>query len=150
MKRFLLILLLAFCAASCGIPKGLKVSFDGLQEIRPSGFYEFDLEVRFRIANPGADFELRDAHGVLRFEGAQVLECNADDFTVHRGTDSTVPVRISCRLSESYNFYNLLNVLNTKDLDSFKVDLDGKICPKGSKNGRTVVYKGIPASKFVR
>ena len=149
MKRFLLII--ATCLAlmtGCHSFKDIKVNSFELTKVVPVGLNALEAEVAVEIDNPTIGFTVENAEGILKMDGAPCMTITADCVKIDRKSVKRYTVPLQGKLADGFNPFQLLNILGTKDLSVFSIDVKAHGKLKGGV-GKDIEYKDIPLTSLI-
>ena len=157
MKRLFIILAVILpLLSACGgrSLKDIRVDSVEIVSLTPHGLRDIDAVVRFTVHNPSMGFELTDVLGKIKFKGQEAVTISADQLIVAGNADKTYTVPIHGTISDDFNPFKLLGLVNgrggepTFNLDDLSVDLSLRRALRGGI-GTTVVKKDIRISDFI-
>ncbi|MCQ2182349.1 MAG: hypothetical protein MJY89_02970 [Bacteroidales bacterium] len=138
MKRKICLLLAIVASAlslltSCSKTKDIKITSFEIVSVTPRGMNGLDALVKIGINNPSVAFELTDLVGTLKLEGVPCLSITADQLIVSGKTVKTYSVPLQGQMSEGFNPFQLLRIINgySLDFDKLTVDVQGKASLRG-------------------
>lgn len=138
-------LILTGCSKSF---KDIKVTSFNVLSITPRGLTELIATVEVGVDNPILAFTVKDIHGGIRMDGNPCIEITSDYVMIDGSCEKTYTIPVRAKLSEEFNPFQLLTMLQNRDLSRFTVDVNAKVLLR-SGIGKTFELKDIPMDKLI-
>lgn len=155
MKKKTIILLLAIISAfsiltSCADTKDIKITSFEIVSVTPKGMDGLDALVKIGINNPSVSFEVSDLVGTLKLEGAPCLSITADQLIVSGKTIKVYSVPLQGKMSEGFNPFQLLRIINgySLDFDKLTVDVSAKASLRGGI-GKKLEFNDLKIGEYI-
>jgi len=128
----------------------IKIKSFEIVSVTPRGTTGLDALVKVEVDNPSMSFELTDLVGTLKLEGHPCLSITADQLIVAGKTVKIYSVPLQGRLSEGFNPFQLLRIINgySLDFDKLTVDVSGKASLRGGV-GKKLEFKDIKIGEYL-
>lgn len=149
MKRIATIALSClFLLTGCHSFKDVKVTSADLAQITPMGLTAIKAVVEVGIDNPTMAFELKDVQGLLRMNGDSCLVVTSQGVKVDGRCSKSYFIPLEGKLADGFNPFSLLQILSTRDLSIFTIDVRAKGVLR-SGIGKVIEYKDIPLDSLI-
>lgn len=149
MKRFIFIFVL--CTAllsSCHSYRDIKFKSADIASVTPVGLTAINAEVNVEIENPTVGFTVKDIDGVLKMKGDSCLLVHSDGVKIKGKCTRTYTLPLQGRIAQGFNPFQLLNIMSTKDLGVFTLDIKARGTVAGNI-GKEIEYHDIPLKSII-
>lgn len=146
-----IILIIATCLAlltGCHSFKDIKVNSFELTRVVPVGLSAIEAEVLVELDNPTVGFSVENAEGILKMNGTPCMTITADCVKIDRKSVKHYSIPLKGKLADGFNPFQLLNILGTRDLSVFSMDVKAHGKLKGGI-GKDIEYKDIPLTSLI-
>lgn len=149
MKRFILIIsVCAVLMTGCHSFKDIKVNSFELTRVIPVGLSALEAEVNVEIDNPTVGFTVENVEGLLKMDGDSCMTVTSDQIKIAKKSTQHYAIPLHGKLADGFNPFQLLNILGTKDLSVFTIDVKAHGALKGGI-GKDIEYKDIPLTSLI-
>lgn len=152
MKRLKAILLLALSLLIAGCSgnsfKDIKVKDFDIVSAQPVGLSAIDATVKVTVKNPTIGFVLDNTVGTIKIEGEPCLVLTAPRVMIDGKCEKTYEIPVHGRLGDSFNPFQLVDILQKKDFSHCTLDVVTDASLK-SGIGKKLEYKDLPLSQFL-
>lgn len=153
MKTKKLLALFGLCAlifsACSGSVKDIEVTSFNIISATPRGINELYATIELGIKNPIMAFTVQNVEGTIKIDGNPCIVLTSDQLLVDGNTEKAYLVPVKGRLSNDFNPWQLLDLLNEKDFSKLTVDATAKVALR-SGIGKNIVVKDMPLDKLLK
>lgn len=94
-------------------------------------------------------FTVQNVEGTIKIDGNPCIVLTSDQLLVDGNTEKAYLVPVKGRLSNDFNPWQLLDLLNEKDFSKLTVDATAKVALR-SGIGKNIVVKDMPLDKLLK
>ena len=134
MGRILPVLLALTLFSGCSGVKKLReldVKSCRLESLSPKGFTSAKVILSAEVDNPGTALDISGVEGVVYNETSSIALFEVEDLNILARTQDSYQVSVLLSLDKGVSIMKLLKLAGT-DLNSYKVDFQARLKPKGA------------------
>lgn len=150
MKRIVVLAFTAILLSLTGCGKFTQISVNSakVEKVSANGLRGLNADLAVEIDNPAIQIKLSDMEAVVRYYGKVLGTVTVDPFTMQGRTVDTYHLKAKISLDKDVSLYDMLELLDKKNLEKCVVDVTATGRIKGGIS-KTITKQDIPLKKLL-